>query len=94
VNELRVIDIGARSNHTDSYLVFVLPRDGIVFEGDLGFFTRGGKRVASRRARGLILALDAAGVKCERVVQGWPVKGNASEIPMRELRELVAPLQP
>lgn len=94
VNELRVIDIGARSNHTDSYLVFVLPRDGIVFEGDLGFFTRGGKRVASRRARGLVLALDAAGVKCERVVQGWPVRGNASEIKMRELRELVGPQQP
>jgi glyoxylase-like metal-dependent hydrolase (beta-lactamase superfamily II) len=93
-NELRVIDIGTRSNHTDSYLVFVLPRDGIVFEGDLGFFTRGGKRVASRRARGLVLALDAAGVKCERVVQGWPVKGNASEIKMRELRELVAPQRP
>ena len=50
--------------------------------------------MASRRARGLIQALDAAGVKCERVVQGWPVKGNASEIKMRELRELVAPLQP
>ena len=94
LNELRVIDIGRTSQHTDSYLVFVLPRAGIVFEGDLGYFTRNGKLVASRRARGLVAALDASGVRCDRVIQGWPVQGNAREITYRTLRELAAPNQP
>ena len=94
LNELRVLDIGARSHHTDSYLVFLLPRAGILFEGDLGFFKRDGKLVASRRASGLVEALEASGVPVTRVIQGWPVNGNAAEIKYPELRSLVAPQQP
>jgi glyoxylase-like metal-dependent hydrolase (beta-lactamase superfamily II) len=92
--DLVALDIGTRSNHTDEYLVFYVPRARLLYQGDLGWFTRAdGTRVAGSRAAGLLEALDAAGLEVERLVQSWPVAGNAAEISMAELRQLVAARQ-
>jgi len=90
VNELVAIDIGARSNHTDAYTVFWLPRQKLLFEGDLGWFTRDGQVRASRRAAGLVEAIADAKLAPETVMQSWPVAGNAASLPFTKLRELVA----
>jgi glyoxylase-like metal-dependent hydrolase (beta-lactamase superfamily II) len=89
-NELVALDIGARSNHTDAYVVFWLPRQRVLFEGDLGFSTANGSLRASRRAAGLLQALAAAKIAPETVVQSWPVNGNAASVPFATLRALVA----
>jgi glyoxylase-like metal-dependent hydrolase (beta-lactamase superfamily II) len=89
-NELVAIDIGGQSHHTEHYLVFWLPRQKLLFEGDLGFFTMDGTLRASRRAEGLLQAIDAQKLAPETVVQSWPVRGNPASVPMATLRALVA----
>jgi len=89
-NELVAIDIGALSHHTDHYLVFWLPRQRLLFEGDLGFVTVDGALRASRRAEGLLQAVDEAKIVPRTVAQSWPVNGNAASVPFETLRALVA----
>lgn len=89
-NELVVLDIGSRSNHTEHYLVFWLPRQKLLFEGDLGFFTVDGALRASSRAAGLLQALDDAKIAPETIGQSWPVNGNARSVRIATLRALVA----
>ena len=89
-NELVALDIGPKSNHTDHYLVFWLPRQRLLFEGDLGFVTVDGTLRASRRAQGLLQAVDAAKFAPQTVVQSWPVNGNAASVTYAQLRALVA----
>lgn len=91
INELVAIDIGPASQHTDSYLVFWLPRAKLLFEGDLGYAASGDTVRASRRAAGLIGALDAAKITPLSVTQGWPVKRMPLTLPMAKLRALAAP---
>jgi len=52
--------------------------------------TNGGALRASRRAEGLLRALDEAGIRPATVVQSWPVNGNAVSVPFATLRALVA----
>ncbi len=94
MNEIVAIDIGARSHHTDHYLVFWLPRAGLLFEGDLGWFTTNGAVRASSRAEGLLQSLDEAHVAPATLVQGWPVTGNAQSLSTAQLRALVAARRP
>jgi glyoxylase-like metal-dependent hydrolase (beta-lactamase superfamily II) len=89
-NELVAIDVGPRSQHTDAYLVFWLPRARLLFEGDLGWFTSDGTLRASRRAAGLLAGIDEAGIRPLTVVQGWPVNGNAASLTLARLRALAA----
>ncbi len=89
-NELVALDIGARSNHTDHYLVFWLPRQHLLFEGDLGFATVDGSLRASSRAGGLLRAMDEAKLVPQTVAQSWPVNGNPVTVPYATLRALAA----
>lgn len=89
-NELVAIDIGADSQHTDEYVVFHLPRQRILFQGDLGWFMSGdGLRAGGDRARGLLHAIDDRHLDVGTLVQGWPTVGRAT-ITLDELRELTA----
>ncbi|HEU4405504.1 MAG TPA: MBL fold metallo-hydrolase [Polyangiaceae bacterium] len=89
-NRLEAYDIGAASSHTDEYVVFYLPRAGLLFEGDLGFFGKpgGGVRVG-RRAKGLLGAIEAKGLRVERLVQAWPIKGSPASVGFAEWKALV-----
>jgi hypothetical protein len=89
-NELVAIDIGADSHHTDEYVVFHLPRQRLLFQGDLGWF--GGTnapRAGGERAAGLLRAIDQRGLVVDELVQGWPTVGRAT-MPVVELRTLLA----
>jgi glyoxylase-like metal-dependent hydrolase (beta-lactamase superfamily II) len=89
-NELVAIDIGADSHHTVEYVVFWLPRQHMLFEGDLGWF--GGPdalRAGGTRARGLLKAIDDRKLPVVTLVQSWPTLGPAT-LPCAELRALVA----
>ena len=90
LNEVVVIDIGAKSHHTDAYSVFWLPRAKLLFEGDLGWFASPGGVRASTRAAGLLAAIDEAKIAPARVVQSWTPGATAPALPLRELRALVA----
>jgi len=89
--ELRAIDIGAKSNHTDEYLVFALPASGLLFEGDLGYFMSNGKLAGSRRAAGMLEAVEAAGGHPTRIVQAWPVKDTPESVTREELEAVLPP---
>jgi glyoxylase-like metal-dependent hydrolase (beta-lactamase superfamily II) len=90
MNEVVAIDIGGKSNHTDAYVVFWLPRAKLLFEGDLGWFDRAGVTGASSRAAGLLQALDDAKVAPVTLLQGWTPGATAASMPAARLRELVA----
>lgn len=88
-NELVAIDIGADSHHTDEYVVFWLPRQGLLFQGDLGWFGVGnGVRAGGVRARGLVTAIDARHLPVQTLVQAWPTTGSAT-MTLDELRTLL-----
>ena len=90
-NELVAIDIGAQSHHTDEYVVFWLPRQRLLFQGDLGWFgPDDAPRAGGRRARGLLQAIDERNLPVETLLQGWPVLGSG-RLPLQRLRELLAP---
>ncbi len=89
-NELVLLDIGEDSHHTAEYVVFWLPRQRILFQGDLGWYGVGaGVRAGGERARGLLAAIDARRLPVETLVQGWPSTGRSS-LPIAELRALLA----
>ncbi len=91
-NRLEAHDIGAASEHTDEYVVFYLPRAGLLFEGDLGFFAGpGGGLRAGRRARGLLEAIEAKGLRVERLVQSWPLGGLPASLGFADWKALVRP---
>lgn len=89
-NELVAFDIGPQSHHTDEYVVFWLPRQQVLFEGDLGWFAGpDGPRAGGRRARGLLEAIDERRLPVQTLVQGWPAVGSGT-LPMAEFRQLLA----
>ncbi len=88
-NEIVAIDIGALSSHTDEFLIFYFPRQKLLFQSELGWFTSGGTLRASRRAAGLLQSIDENHLDVERLVQSWPIVGNRRELSLVELRELV-----
>lgn len=89
-NELVAIDIGADSHHTDEYVVFWLPKQRLLFQGDLGWFAGpNGPRGGGVRARGLLKAIDDRKLPVETLVQSWPTVGLAT-LPMAEFRALLA----
>ncbi|MBL8751677.1 MAG: hypothetical protein JNK15_00135 [Planctomycetes bacterium] len=89
-NELLAVDIGADSEHTDEYVVFVLPRQRLLFQGDLGWFVRGdATQAGGDRARGLLRAIDARQLPIDTLVQGWPTVGRVT-MPLQDLRALLA----
>ncbi len=89
-NELVAIDIGASSHHTDEYVVFHLPRQRLLFQGDLGWFgSAAGPRAGGDRARGLLQTIDQRGLDVETLVQGWPAQGRGT-MSLADLRALAA----
>lgn len=88
---LVLTDLGARSNHTDEFVVFQLPRDGVIFETEQGWADAGGGRVrASRRAKTFLAALEELHLDGDRLVQSWPMRNLPPEMPRARLRELAS----
>lgn len=92
-----VLDLGARSRHTDEHLVVHVPRAGLLFHGDLGWHPdgAGGVRVGSRAA-GLLEAIEAppgggASLRVSEVLQSWPVNDVPATLTPAELRAALQP---
>jgi hypothetical protein len=89
MNRLIAIDIGARSDHTDEFVVFWFPNQRLVFETEQGWVTVDGNVRASRRAEKFLSTLAEEGVTPDRLVQSWPMRGNRAEVARAELDSLV-----
>lgn len=91
-NQLIAINYGKRSEHTDEFVVFYLPRAKLLFESELGWFRMDdGTLRGSRRAKTLLEWLASEKLDVERLAQGWPMRGNERELSRARLAELVAP---
>lgn len=89
-NQLVAINYGARSNHTDEFVVFWFPRAKLLFETELGWVTVDGTLRASRRVAPLLAWLAEQRLDVEQLVQSWPMKGEPAEVSRAKLEELVA----
>lgn len=88
-NRLVAVDIGSRSDHTDEFVIFWLPRAGLVFETEQGWLTSNGELRASRRAAGFLKTLDDLKIGADRLVQSWPMRGTERELTRARLEELI-----
>jgi hypothetical protein len=89
-NQLVALNYGTRSEHTDEFVVFWLPRAKLLFESSLGWVRAadGRIRISSRMAP-LLAWADGRKVAVGRVVQSWPMRGNAPELSRAELDSLI-----
>jgi len=88
-NRLVAVDIGARSDHTNEFVVFWFPRQRILFETEQGWVTVEGKPRAIRRAEKFLKTLDEEGLTADLLVQSWPMRGNAAQLTRAVLDSLV-----
>jgi hypothetical protein len=89
-NEIVAIDIGPLSSHTDEFVIFFFPRQKLLFQAELGWSMPGGTLRASRRAAGLLQAMQDNHLHVDRLVQSWPIVGNQREMTFTDFRALVA----
>lgn len=88
-NRIVAVNIGPRSDHTNEFAIFWLPRQRMLFETEQGWVTVDGKTRASRRAERFLKALDDEGLAADRIVQSWPMRGNPASLARAELDSLV-----
>jgi glyoxylase-like metal-dependent hydrolase (beta-lactamase superfamily II) len=83
---VEAFDIGARSSHTDEYVVFYLPRQRVLLEDDIGWFAAqdGGLRFGAR-SRGLRDAMVERALDVQTLWQLWPFATNRPSITFAEL---------
>ncbi len=93
-NRLVAVDIGARSDHTDEFVVFWFPKQRLVFETEQGWVTVDGKLRATRRAENFMKALAEEGIEPDRLIQSWPMRGNRAELSRAELDSLILARKP
>jgi len=91
LNSLVAYNYGARSNHTDDFVVFYLPKARLLFETELGWVTSDGKLRAIRRAPTLLSWIGEKHLDVDRFVQCWPMRGNAASLTRAELVALANP---
>jgi glyoxylase-like metal-dependent hydrolase (beta-lactamase superfamily II) len=90
MNQLVAFNYGMRSDHTDEFVVFWLPRAKLLFEASLGWYRAAdGNLRASRLTSPLLAWADEHKLDVARVVQSWPMRGNAPELSRAELDSLV-----
>jgi hypothetical protein len=77
-NRLVAINYGAKSDHTDEFVLFWFPRQKLMFEAEQGWSSVDGKLRAGKRARALLAWLPEQKLDVERFVQCWPMKDNAA----------------
>ena len=88
-NRLVAIDYGARSDHTDEFVVFWFPRQKLMFEAEQGWSTVNGSLRAGRRARSLLAWLPEQKLEVDRFLQCWPMRDNAAMVTRAQLDSLV-----
>jgi len=88
---LELHDIGPHTGHTDSYLVYDFPREGLLIEGDLAWFPDSGAVPRARPATlGLARAIESLGLDVAKIVQTWPLAGQLQVAERARLDAIVA----
>ena len=87
-NRLVAINYGARSDHTDEFVVFWLPRQRLLFEAEQGWVSRQGTPRASRRAAGLLTWIREQKLDVDRIAQSWPMRENEGIMSVARLDSL------
>lgn len=83
---LDAIDIGKASQHTDEYVVFLLPRTHVLLQDDIGWSANAeGKLFFGPRSRGLHDAIVERKLDVRKLRQGWPVASARPSISFEEL---------
>lgn len=88
--EMKVYFIGAKSQHTNDYLIYYFPSEQLLFEDDLVWISREGEiKKAGARQAGLYNAIQELGLTVNTIVQSWPVKdyGVKTVIPFSDLKQ-------
>ena len=88
-NSLVAINYGNRSNHTDEFVVFWLPRQMLLFESSIGWVRVNGAVRPSRRVKPLLAWLDEQKIGVDRIVQSWPMRDNEAVVTRALLDSLV-----
>lgn len=88
-NRIVAYDYGARSQHTDEFAVFWLPKQKLLFESEQGWVTVDGATRASRRAKALLEWIAEKRLDVDRLVQGWPMRDTDRVITRAHLDSLV-----
>jgi hypothetical protein len=89
-NRLVAFNIGKRSNHTDEFVLFWLPRQRVLFEAEQGWVTVNDTLRAARRAPTFLEIVKEENMDADLLVQSWPMKGEPAVVPRRDLEALVA----
>ncbi len=83
---LEVLDIGAKSGHTDEYVVFYLPHGRTLLQDDVGWSaTSDGTLRMGRGARGLYELVREKKLDVETLWQSWPLTNPRPSIRFAEL---------
>lgn len=88
--EMQIHFIGAKSAHTNDYLVYYFPSEKLLFEDDLVWIKRTGPaQKASARQAGLYQAVRSLNLDVKTVVQSWPVAdyGVKTIIPFSDIEQ-------
>jgi len=84
--------IGEKSKHTIDYVVFYLPSEKLLFQGDLSWISADGDvKPASDRQAGLYAAIKELNLDVQIIKQSWPIEGHnvKNTIPFSELEKSV-----
>lgn len=82
---LELIDIGARSEHTDEYVVFYFPSTRTLLQDDIGWgATKDGALRFGARSRGLYDSIVELKLDVAMLWQGWPVASPRPSITFAE----------
>jgi hypothetical protein len=87
-NRLVAINYGNRSQHTDEFVVFWLPRQKLMFESELGWVPVDGALRGSRRAKTLLAWIDEQKLDVDRFAQSWPMLDVPAVVTRAELDSL------
>jgi hypothetical protein len=86
-----IYHIGEKSNHTNDYLVYYFPYEGILIQGDLTWMKKGEmKDSPSESEAGLYKAITDLGINVEAIYQSWPIEefGIQTEIDWNDFEAL------
>jgi len=89
-NQLVAFNIGKRSQHTDEFVLYWLPRQRVLFEAEQGWVTVNDTLRATRRASTLLDILNEEEMDVDRLIQSWPMRGEPGIVSMKDLQALVA----
>lgn len=90
LRRVEVFDIGEQSKHTSAYMLFHLPAERLLIEGDIGWFVAPDGAVhVGERSEGLLNAIDERELAVDTLLQTWPVVGQGPALRMEDFRAAV-----